>query len=198
MDSLIKLKTQVVGMLDSAGDWVALLPIRLLMAYEFGRAGMMKLNGNNWFANVQDNFPFPFNVVPVEISWFMATWMEILGAAGLVLGLFTRFWALGLIVVTIVAISGVHWPDEWSSLAELWKGYAVSDKGFGNFRIPLLFLIMLLPLVFQGAGKLSLDNVSPGNSPSRAGRRQPGTKASIQRVVPGRGGTHSCCVSMSL
>ena len=127
MDSLIKLKTQVISMLDSAGDWVALLPIRLLMAYEFGRAGMMKLNGNNWFANVQDNFPFPFNVVPVEISWFMATWMEILGAAGLVLGLFTRFWALGLIVVTIVAISGVHWPDDWSSLAELWKGYAVSD-----------------------------------------------------------------------
>jgi len=61
--------------------------------------------------------------------------------------------------VTIVAISGVHWPDEWSSLAELWKGYAVSDKGFGNFRIPLLFLVMLLPLVFQGAGKLSLDNI---------------------------------------
>lgn len=159
MDSLIKMKNQATSVLDDAGDWVALLPIRLLMAYEFGRAGMMKLNGNNWFANVQDNFPFPFNVVPVDISWFMATWMEILGAAGLVLGLFTRFWALGLIVVTIVAISGVHWPDEWSSLAELWKGYAVSDKGFGNFRIPLLFLAMLLPLVFQGAGKLSLDNI---------------------------------------
>lgn len=159
MDSLIKMKNQATSVLDDAGDWVALLPIRLLMAYEFGRAGMMKLNGNNWFANVQDNFPFPFNVVPVDISWFMATWMEILGAAGLVLGLFTRFWALGLIVVTIVAISGVHWPDEWSSLAELWKGYAVSDKGFGNFRIPLLFLAMLVPLVFQGAGKLSLDNI---------------------------------------
>jgi len=159
MDSLIKMKNQVITMLDGASDWVALLPIRLLMAYEFGRAGMMKLNGNNWFANVQDNFPFPFNVVPVEISWFMATWMEILGAAGLVLGLFTRFWALGLIVVTIVAISGVHWPDEWSSLAELWKGYAISDKGFGNFRIPLLFLAMLFPLVFQGAGRLSLDNI---------------------------------------
>ncbi|MDH3615034.1 MAG: DoxX family protein [Gammaproteobacteria bacterium] len=159
MDSLIKLKSQLISMLDSAGDWVALLPIRLLMAYEFGRAGMMKLNGNNWFANVQDNFPFPFNVIPVEISWFMATWMEILGAAGLVLGLFTRFWALGLIIVTIVAISGVHWPDDWSNLAELWKGYAVSDKGFGNFRIPLLFLVMLLPLVFRGAGKLSLDQL---------------------------------------
>jgi len=159
MDTLIKLRNQVIGMLDGAGDWFALLPIRLLMAYEFGRAGMMKLNGNNWFANVQDNFPFPFNVVPVEISWFMATWMEILGAAGLVLGLFTRFWALGLIVVTIVAISGVHWPDDWNSLAELWKGYSVSDKGFGNYRIPLLFLAMLIPLVFNGAGKISLDNV---------------------------------------
>jgi len=159
MNSLIKLKDRVVNVLDPAGDWFALLPIRLLMAYEFGRAGQMKLNGNNWFANVQDDFPFPFNVIPVEISWFLATWTELLGAAGLVLGLFTRFWALGLIVVTLVAISGVHMPDDWNSLSELWKGYAVSDKGFGNFRIPLLFVAMLVPLVFKGAGKLSLDNI---------------------------------------
>ena len=159
MNSLLAIKNRVVGALDGASDWVALLFIRLLMAYEFGRAGMMKFNGNNWFANVQDNFPFPFNVVPVEISWFIATWAEILGAIGLVLGLFTRFWAFTLIVLTIVAIAGVHWPDEWNSLAELWKGYSVSDKGFGNYRIPLLFLVMLIPLVFSGAGRLSLDHV---------------------------------------
>ena len=159
METLIKMKTQVIHTLDSTGEWFALLPIRLLMAYEFGRAGMMKLNGTNWFANVQDNFPFPFNVIPVEISWFIATWAELLGAAGLVLGLFTRFWALSLIILTVVAISGVHWPDDWSSLAELWKGYSVSDKGFGNFRIPLLFLVMLIPLLFSGAGKLSLDHM---------------------------------------
>lgn len=159
MNSLIRLKDAAVNVLEPAGDWIALLPIRLLMAYEFGRAGMMKLNGNNWFANVQDDFPFPFNVIPVEISWFLATWTEILGAAGLVLGLFTRFWALGLIVVTIVAISGVHMPDSWDSLAALWKGYAVSNKGFGNFRIPLLFIVMLIPLVFRGPGKLSLDHI---------------------------------------
>ena len=159
MDVLIKLKNQVTDTLDSTGDWFALLPIRLLMAYEFGRAGMMKLNGTNWFANVQDNFPFPFNVIPVEISWFIATWAALLGAAGLVLGLFTRFWALSLIILTVVAIAGVHWPDDWSSLAELWKGYSVSNKGFGNFRIPLLFLVMLMPLLFSGAGKLSLDHL---------------------------------------
>ena len=143
MNKLIALWNRITGILDPAGDWVALLPIRLLMAYEFGKAGMIKLNGNNWFANIQDNFPFPFNVVPVEISWFISTWAEILGAFGLVLGLFTRFWALSLVIVSAVAISGVHLPDEWNSLAELWKGYAVSNKGFGNFRIPLLFIAML-------------------------------------------------------
>ena len=82
MASLVDLKYRVTDALDGMGVWLGLLPIRLLMAYEFGRAGMMKLNGNNWFANVQDNFPFPFNVVPVEISWFLATWTEILAPPG--------------------------------------------------------------------------------------------------------------------
>lgn len=159
MNKLIAFRKIITGILDPVGDWVALLPIRLLMAFEFGKAGMMKLNGSNWFANVQDNFPFPFNVIPVEISWFIATWAEIFGALGLVLGLFTRFWAFSLVILSIVAIAGVHWPDDWNSLAELWKGYAVSNKGFGNYRIPLLFVAMLIPLIFTGAGKLSLDHV---------------------------------------
>ena len=159
MKKLISLRDQTIAILDPVGDWVALLPIRLLMAYEFGKAGMMKLNGNNWFGNVQENFPFPFDVIPVEISWFLATWAEIFGAIGLLLGLFTRFWAFSLVILTVVAIGGVHWPDDWNSLAELWKGYAVSDKGFGNYRIPLLFIAMLIPLIFTGAGKLSLDHI---------------------------------------
>lgn len=149
--------------LELAGAWAALLPIRLLMAWEFGSAGLKKLNGNNWFGNVQENFLFPFNVVPVELSWFLATWIEILGALGLLFGLLTRFWAFSLIVVSIVAISGVHWPESWDSLADLWKGYAVSNKGFGNYRIPLLFIAMLWVLVFFGAGKLSIDHLIAKN-----------------------------------
>lgn len=158
MHSLVKLKNQVIGLLNPAGDFVALLPIRLLMAYEFGSAGFKKLDGTNWFAKVQDNFLFPFNHVPVEISWFMATWAEILGGFCLLFGLFTRFWAFSLIIVSIVAISGVHWPDDWNSLSELWKGYAITNKGFGNYRVPLLFIVMLFPLIFSGAGKLSVDH----------------------------------------
>lgn len=158
MNKLKALYQGVVDKLETAGPWVALLPIRLLMAHEFFKAGRMKLGGNNWFGNAQDNFPFPFNVVPVEISWFLATWTEVIGGFCLFFGLFTRFWAFSLFILTIVAIFGVHWPDDWNSLAELWKGYAITDKGFGNYRVPLLFLAMLLPLVFAGGGKLSVDH----------------------------------------
>ncbi len=161
MQALLGLYKKTAEWLDCAGKVGAgLILIRILMAYEFGKAGLGKLGGNNWFGNVQDNFIFPFNILPVEISWFLATWFEILGAVGLLLGLFTRFWALSLLIITIVAISGVHWPAEWQSLADLWDGYRVTAKdGSGNYRIPLLFMAMLLPLLVSGAGKLSLDSV---------------------------------------
>jgi putative oxidoreductase len=59
----------------------------------------------------------------------------------------------------VVAIYAVHWPSEWSSLAELWQGYAISDDGFGNYKLPLLYLAMLLPLTLSGGGRLSLDHL---------------------------------------
>jgi putative oxidoreductase len=160
MDKLLKHYKRVTDWLDCAGNYGAgLLLIRVLMAYEFGKAGIGKFNGNNWFGNFQDDFIFPFNVIPVDISWFLATWFEILGAVGLLLGLFTRFWAFTLIILSIVAISGVHWPAEWSSLGELWDGYRITAKnGSGNYRVPLLFIAMLIPLMVSGAGKLSVDS----------------------------------------
>jgi putative oxidoreductase len=42
-------------------------------------------------------------------------------------------------------------------LSELFAGYVVIAKGQGNFQLPLLFAVKLLPLLFQGPGKLSLD-----------------------------------------
>ena len=151
-----------INKIQPAGDWIGMLPIRLLMAYEFGKAGFGKYGASgvpSWFEGSQDKFLFPFSVIPPEISWFLVTWTEIIAGICLFFGLFTRFWAFSLIIVTIVAISGVHWPDDWNSLAELWKGYAITDKGFGNYRVPLLFIAMLFPLMFAGAEKLSLDHV---------------------------------------
>ena len=148
--------------LDGTGAWLAPLGLRLVLAWEFWEAGIEKLRGENWFSGIQSDFPFPFNLAPPDLSWAMATWFEIIGALALLLGLGTRFFAFTLLVLTAVATVSVHWPAEWQSLAELAKGYAISDKGFGNFKLPLIFAVMLLPLVFQGAGKFSLDAVVAG------------------------------------
>jgi putative oxidoreductase len=74
-------------------------------------------------------------------------------------GLFTRFAAISLVVITAVATAAVHWPAQWDSLESLWSGYVITAKGAGNFKLPVLFILMLLPLVFHGGGRLSLDHL---------------------------------------
>jgi putative oxidoreductase len=143
--------------LDNAGSWLGLLSLRLLLAWEFGEAGFEKLHGSNWFAAIQDQFPWPFKLIPTDLNWAMATGFEIVGAIALVIGLGTRFFSASLIVLTVVAMLSVHWPESWSTWAELFQGYALTDKGHGNFKLPMIYIAMLLPLVFRGPGRLSLD-----------------------------------------
>lgn len=159
LDRLTTLWVWITDRLHWIGPALSLLGLRLIMAWEYGEAGFEKLSGNNWFSHIQESFPFPFSVIPADVSWFIATWAEILAAIALALGLFTRFWAITLLILTTVAITAVHWPDSWGSLAELWKGYAISNDGFGNFKLPLLFMLMLAPLLFMGPGKFSLDHL---------------------------------------
>ena len=126
------------------GGWIALLGLRLVLAWEFWGAGIHKFNGQNWFGEIVQDFPFPFNFIPVSISWFLATWTEIVGALALVIGLATRFWAAGLIILDLVAWASVHMDN----------GYNVCDNGY---KLPLLYLLMLIPLMLNGPGKLSVD-----------------------------------------
>lgn len=143
--------------LDAGAAWLPPLLLRLILAWEFWEAGIAKLRGSNWFAGVQAQFPFPFDVLPAQLSWTLATWTELLAAVALLLGLGTRLAAFALLVLTFVATAAVHWPASWESLAQLWQGYAITDKGMGNFKLPLLFAVMLLPLLFGGGGRISLD-----------------------------------------
>ncbi|AWH28648.1 DoxX family protein [Stenotrophomonas sp. YAU14A_MKIMI4_1] len=145
------------GQLDRCGPWLAPLGLRLLLAWEYFESGREKLQGQNWFAELQQAFPFPFDQLPASVNWQLATWFELVGAACLLFGLGTRFAAASLLVLTAVATYAVHWPMHWNSLADLAMGYAISDQGFGNFKLPVLFMAMLLPLLFSGAGRLSLD-----------------------------------------
>ncbi len=159
MNTLIYQAHKIFQFLDRAAPWVALLLLRILIGWEFLEAGIEKYNGENWFHQIHDQFPFPFNVIPASVSWTMATYFELIGGLALILGLGTRFFAFSLIILTVVATAAVHWPTDWHTLAELVKGYAITDKGFGNFKLPLIFLTMLIPLVFMGGGKLSLDSL---------------------------------------
>lgn len=155
---------KLTARLLASGDYLWPLAIRLVMFWEFWTAGMKKLGGNNWFADIpwaewQKGFPVPFSMIPTDLNWFAATWGELIFSAMLLFGLFTRFAAISLVVITAVAMAAVHWPADWNSIQTLWEGYLITAKGAGNFRLPLIFMILLLPLVFYGGGKISLDTL---------------------------------------
>jgi putative oxidoreductase len=133
-----------LGFVDGIGAWLPNLAIRWLLAYEFWESGLVKLRGENWFMEIQDQFPFPFNIVPPQISWQLATWTELAGPVMLVLGLGTRFASAALVILTIVAWASVHAGN----------GYNVCNNGY---QLPLMYLVLFLPLLFQGPGKLSAD-----------------------------------------
>lgn len=158
MQQIVSYYFLVVSWLERIAPVLPPLALRLLLAWEFGESGYEKWIGDNWFTEV--DFPFPFNLLPASISWQISTWFELIGAAALVLGLATRFFAISLMVLTVVAIAAVHWPEHWSTLFELLRGYRIVDEtgdGFGNYKLPLMYLVIFLPLLFGGAGKFSLD-----------------------------------------
>ncbi|MGV3582873.1 MAG: DoxX family protein [Methylophilus sp.] len=132
--------------------------LRLILAYEFGEAGYEKFYGENWFNEIV--FPLPFSLISPEINWQIATYFELIGALALLLGFATRFFSISLIILTVVAIITVHWPNQWHTFNELWTGYRIIDTegdGFGNYKLPLIYIVMFLPLLFGGSGKLGLD-----------------------------------------
>jgi len=145
--------------LNKVGNWIAPLGLRVILAWEFFESGREKLLGENWFDQLGDRFPLPFSLLGADINWSLATWFELGGSLALLLGLGTRFAAYSLWVLTIVATYAVHWPGDWAGLSELWQGYAITNKGFGNYKLPLLYLLMLLPLMLDGAGRFSVDHL---------------------------------------
>lgn len=145
MDNLLERLKSLLKSLDALSVWLAPLAIRLLLAKEFWDAGVEKFHGQNWFVDIQDRFPFPFNLLPVEASWQVATWFELIGAIALLLGLGTRFFAASLSILTLVAIYAVH----------AGHGYTISE---GGWKLPLIYLVLFMPLILAGPGRLSLDH----------------------------------------
>ena len=98
-------------------DGVASILLRLILAPVLIAAGWEKITGENWFGFQQDAFPFPFNLLPAGLSWFLASWTEFLGGIALLIGLGTRLVAIPLAVIMFVAGYAVHLDNGWPAIA---------------------------------------------------------------------------------
>jgi uncharacterized membrane protein YphA (DoxX/SURF4 family) len=93
----------------------------------------------------------------------LVAWGELLGGIALLLGVLTRWAALGLIVIQIGAIYLVTWAQGFTSLQGGGYGYNVA------------LIAMLVALVLAGGGALALDRLLPWGR--RATAREPATMA---------------------
>lgn len=118
-----------------------LLIMRLVLAYGFYHAAKMKWADINaivgWFQ--QAKFPVPL------VSAYLVAIFEALGVLCLLLGLFTRLITIPLMIIMLVAIFAVHWPN----------GFEAGNNGF---EIPLYYLVMLFTLFIMGPGIISVDH----------------------------------------
>jgi len=119
---------------------LALLLLRLILAYGFFGPAMMKWQDmeavGNWFHSL--GYPFP------HLNAYLSGTTELLGVILLVLGFGIRYISVALIFVMFVAITTVH----------LRHGFETGNNGF---EIPLYYGLMLFALFAFGGGKYSLD-----------------------------------------
>jgi len=86
-----------------------------------------------------------------EFLLYIAAWTEFLGGAAILLGLLTRWAALGITGVMAYAIFGVHWH----------QGFAahVAYGRMQGFELAAAFAAASLALVFTGPGSISADRI---------------------------------------
>ena len=121
-------------------------------------------------AYAQDTPTLATDALGWSVAQLAVAWGEIAAGIALILGVLTRFAALGLIVIQAGAIATVTGP----------RGFALS-AGVAGYDYNVALLAMCLCLLLTGGGTLSLDRW-------RASRRKaaPGTpaQASLSSVPP--------------
>jgi putative oxidoreductase len=131
---------------------LGLLGLRIWAGQEFLIAGYTKLSGGihapEWFAGLQ--FPFPLYLLSADINWVTAGTGEIVFGMALLIGLCSRLAALGLLVITFVAVYSVHFDLGWAGWNQI-----ETDTGLG-FKVPLMLAVMLFAIFTQGGGRYSL------------------------------------------
>ncbi len=131
--NLISRGDHLIGLFPAA---LALLVMRLTLAVPYWRSGVLK-----W-----ESFPFEISPIAVllfqeefrfplpELSAHLAAFAEVILPVLLVLGLFTRYAALGLAIMTLVIQFTV--PEGWPTHV-MWFGLALGLMAYGGGRLAL-------------------------------------------------------------
>ena len=128
--------------LHAWGTTVFGMALRLFIAWQFLKAGLVKVN--NWEGTLslfREEYTIP--VIPPELAAVMGASGELVFSTLLILGLFSRPAALGLFAVNAVAV--FSYPQLWTFECPA----AINDH--------LYWGICLLTLVIVGPGKIALD-----------------------------------------
>lgn len=135
---VLRVYCALVGLANHAQLVLSLL-FRLFLAKVFWAAGMSKIA--SWSSTL-DLFAYEYSVpvVPPVLAAYLATGAELIFPVLLVLGLATRFSALGLFVLN--AVAAISYPD-------------ISPAGINDHYF---WGAMLLTLIFYGPGKASVDH----------------------------------------
>ncbi len=159
-----ELYENVIAIFEKGRD-LPLLLLRGILAYTFFGPALSKLSDIDATANFFSHLGIPFPV----LNAYLAAGTESLGVVLLTLGLMTRFISIGLLMVMIVAIATVHgangfhfivpgsgWEDPFVN-GEPVKGTVVLLQN--GYELVMYYSAMLLVLISQGAGRVSLDQL---------------------------------------
>jgi putative oxidoreductase len=135
--------------------------LRLVLGVIFFAHGAQKLLG--WFGGYGFNGTMGFFTgvmhIPAVFA-FLAIAAEFFGGLGLILGLFTRLAAFGVLCNMIVAVAMVH------SHFGFWMNWTGAQKGEG-FEYHLLLIAASVFLIIHGAGAVSVDRLLSSAANSR-------------------------------
>ena len=187
MEILKKITNFFVGNLapkTNIGQDVALLGMRLILAYVFYQTAMEKWSDMDatisWFGNKEWGLGMPFPA----LNAYLAATVELLGAILLVVGLGARHISVPLIFVMIVALVTVHMGHGWLAIGNSLHDPEIAERlskakeilkengdyswltAKGSFVIlqngvefVVMYMVMLLMIASTGPGRLSLDRL---------------------------------------
>lgn len=112
------------------------LILRLALGIAFIVAGYTKLSNMSMVVEMFSQF---FGGAGPALAWIVAI-VELIAGIAVLVGFFTRWAALAIAVIMLVALFVVHLGD-----------------GYNGMQLPIAYFAMSLALLFKGSGKVSVE-----------------------------------------